>query len=322
MKRLSLSAIIVVSALGLTGLSACKGPGAGGAGAGSKEGGAAGQAANDPARKERVLANLTSRYPRLNDLKPSLGDFTRVAPGMDEVVLTLTAPQGTQNQKVLVTADDKSAYIVLEGPIDISKNAQQLAEDKAKQVSDRKDELTKVASGHPVRGNPNAKVTIIEFSDFQCPYCKSAASTVEEVLKKYPNDVKLVYVNYPLPFHPWAKPAAVAAVCAAKQDPKAFWKLYDWYFANQKDITPQNVVDKTQQQLAGTGVDVNKWKKCAADTSSPDNQDATKTIDASMATGGKLGVQGTPAFFINGEFLNGAVPMDQFDAAVKKAMGG
>ncbi len=295
----------------LTAASACKGGSSGGAG---------GTADNSAGRKERVVANLKAKYPRLGDLNPSLGDFKRLTPGMDEVTLSLNTPRGEQKNQLLVTTDDKTAYIVMEGPIDVSKDAKQLAADEQQKKSDRQGALTQVTQGKPERGNPNAKVTIVEFSDFQCPYCKRAADTIDQLLKKYPNDVRLVYVNFPLPFHPWAEPAAVAAVCAAKQDPSAFWKLYDSYFANQNDINPQNVLDKTQQFLAGTKVNVAQWDKCAKDTANPDHQAAQKQVEESKAAGTKLGVEGTPAFFINGEFVSGALPFEQFDQMVQQQL--
>ncbi len=83
----------------------------------------------------------------------------------------------------------------------------------------------------PVKGPANAKVTIVEYSDFECPFCKRGASTAEQILKAYPNDVKLVFKNMPLPFHKNAKPAALAALAAGKQG--KFWEMHDKLFENQ-----------------------------------------------------------------------------------------
>jgi protein-disulfide isomerase len=314
----SRSSIVVACLLGLA-LSACNNT-----------------ADSSPARKERVLANLKLKFPMLGNpqLSATVGDFKRVAKGMDLVEISVTTPRGPQVQKVLVSTDDKVAYLAGEGPIDLSKNEteRKAEEDKAaqeqakakveqdKSAAERKVELAKVAERYQSRGNAGAKVTIVEFSDFQCPYCKRGAATLEEVLKKFPNDVRLVFVDYPLPFHPWAKPAAIAAICAAKQDPAIFWKLYEQYFANQETINPENVLARTQQFLGGSKVNAASWKKCATETTSAEYQAVQKQVEESVELGKKFGVDGTPAFFINGDLLTGAQPAEQFEQAIRAAL--
>ena len=152
----------------------------------------------------------------------------------------------------------------------------------------------------PIRGNKDAPVTIVEFSDFQCPYCSAAAKTMDEVLKSYEGKVKIVFKNLPLPFHPEAKGAALAALAAGEQG--KFYEMHDKLFANQ-----QNLGDELYLKLAGElGLDMDKFK---ADQKS---DKLAKALDADQELATKLGVRGTPGFFVNGVQVKGARPFDYF----------
>jgi len=165
--------------------------------------------------------------------------------------------------------------------------------------------------GRPTRGPKDAKVTIVEYSDFQCPYCARAHQTVsDQVMKEYDGKVKLVYKFFPLGFHPWAEPAAVAAACAYEQDPDAFWKLYDYFFTQQQQLNPQNVKEKATEELKGTKVKIDKWNDCY------DNKKTLDQVKADMAEGQSVGVTGTPAFLINGRKISGAQPFPNFKAVI------
>ncbi len=162
-----------------------------------------------------------------------------------------------------------------------------------------------VAVGHaPVRGSPNAPVTIVMFSDFQCPFCSRVEPTVKQVEDTYGNKVKIVWKNQPLPFHPNAMPAAKAAMAAYKQG--KFWEMHDLLFANQKDLGDANY-EKWAQQI---GLDMAKWK---ADMASPD---IANEITADSAEGKALGANGTPSFFIDGISVVGAQPFDKFKSVI------
>lgn len=211
-------------------------------------------------------------------------------------------------------------------PIDVSMGAEELKVAQAKREAEeaaeaaaRNVELAALAEGQPFKGSADAPVTIIEFSDFQCPYCSKAADTVAEILAKYPNDVKFVFQHFPLNFHPWAKPAAIASECAAAQDKDAFWNLHDSYFKDQKALTPGNVLAKSKEYLAGSGVDLEVWSNCAENKESDEYKAASAAVDAAMATGKKHGVTGTPGFFVNGKFLNGAQPLSAFEPLIEAA---
>jgi protein-disulfide isomerase len=164
---------------------------------------------------------------------------------------------------------------------------------------------------NPIEGPADAKVTIIEISDFQCPFCSKAKATVDELLKDYPKDVRLVFVNQPLPFHPNAKPSAIAAWAAHKQG--KFWPMYDKLFSNQRDLGDANYTKWAQE----IGLDMGKF---AADLKDPT---VAAAIDRDQRVANALGVRGTPGFFINGVSLSGAQPKEEFkkiiDEQIKKA---
>lgn len=160
----------------------------------------------------------------------------------------------------------------------------------------------------PSKGPENAPVTIVEFSDFQCPYCSKAANTVHEVLKAYDGKVRVVFRDYPLPFHKEAGKASEAGLCANEQG--KFWEMHDWMFANQSGLA----VDNLKAQAGGLGLDTAKFNECL------DSGKFAKTVEANMADGKEAGVTGTPAFFVNGVFLNGAVPMDKFKEVIEKEL--
>lgn len=165
--------------------------------------------------------------------------------------------------------------------------------------------------GQPIRGPKDAKVTIVEFSDFQCPFCSRGYATMEnQVLKQYGDKVRFVYKNFPLSFHPWAQMGAIAAECAKQQSPDAFWTVYHGLFEHQKEITPQNVKEKVHEILKGSKIDMAKFDDCF------DNKKTLPEVQAEMKEGQSVGVNGTPAFIINGRLVSGAQPFDNFKVVI------
>jgi protein-disulfide isomerase len=162
--------------------------------------------------------------------------------------------------------------------------------------------------GRAMKGNPQAKVTIVEFSDFQCPYCSQAVHGVEEIMKAYPNDVKFYFLNFPLSFHQNALPAAIAAQCANKEG--KFWQFHDKLFQNQQQLNPA-FYDSLATEF---GLDPAKWKACLADPQ------VKAHISADQEQGESAGVEGTPSFYINGVAYAGGVPTpDAVKSYVDKA---
>ena len=160
----------------------------------------------------------------------------------------------------------------------------------------------------PIRGNKDAPITIVAFSDFQCPFCARVNPTLEQILKAYPDKVKLAFKHLPLRIHPDAPGASAAAESAHRQG--KFWEMYDKIFANQREIKP----DKLREYAKELGLDLAKYDK---DVASPD---VKKRIDSDSEEADKLGVSGTPAFFINGRYLSGAQPFESFKKMVDEEL--
>jgi protein-disulfide isomerase len=174
-----------------------------------------------------------------------------------------------------------------------------------------------VPSNAPSRGNAKAKVTIVEYSDFQCPFCKRSEEAVTEVMKNYGDKIKLVWRNMPLPMHPDAPLAAQASMEAWKQKGAAgFWKMHDLLYANQPDQKrsdglKREALDGYAREL---GLDMNKWKTAL------DTQSHKAEVDADVKAGSELGLEGTPAFLINGYFIDGDMPYPKFRKAIERAL--
>lgn len=141
---------------------------------------------------------------------------------------------------------------------------------------------------HPVRGAPMARVTIAEFSDFECPYCGRATPIVEQLLEEYPGEIRVVFFNYPLPAHSHAMPAARAAVAAGNQG--KFWEMHDMLFDHQTQLTDEDI-DRYATEI---GLDMERFH---ADLRSAEVQ---ASVDADRELGRRLEIEGTPTFFING----------------------
>jgi protein-disulfide isomerase len=162
----------------------------------------------------------------------------------------------------------------------------------------------------PSRGPDNATVTIVEFSDFQCPYCGRVVPTVEKLMKDYDGKVRLVFRHFPLSFHPFAAKAAEAAACAADQG--KFWQMHDKMFGNQQKLA----VEDLKSFAKDVGLDQGKFDKCL------DSGEKAPLVSADEKDGEQAGVSATPAFFINGIFINGAVPYEQFKETVDRELKG
>jgi protein-disulfide isomerase len=154
------------------------------------------------------------------------------------------------------------------------------------------DKVYTIAVGDsPVRGDPNGSVTIVEFSDFQCPFCARAAPLITELLKKYPKGVRFVYKQFPLPMHQAARPAALWSLAAQSQG--RFWEMHDVLIQNQPTLDPSKAEDLAKQ----AGLDLKRFK---ADLEK-NGGDYAKRVDADVALGSTVDVRGTPTIFIGGK---------------------
>jgi protein-disulfide isomerase len=163
-------------------------------------------------------------------------------------------------------------------------------------------------AGHASKGPANAPIVMVEFSDFQCPFCQRANPAVEQVLKTYGDKIRFVYRHYPLPNHPDARPAAEAAACALEQD--KFWPYHDQLFANSSRLSAKDLKD----HAGSAGLDATKFAACV------DGHQSKTRVDADIADADAAGVTGTPAFFINGRSLEGAQPFEAFKRIIDQEL--
>jgi thiol-disulfide isomerase/thioredoxin len=145
---------------------------------------------------------------------------------------------------------------------------------------------------HPLRGDFGAKVTIVEFLDFQCPYCKAAVPVINELFKQYPNKIRLVTINFPLPFHNSALPAANAALCANEQG--KYWQFYDTLFADQTKLSIPDM-KKTAKVL---GLNTRAFDSCV------DSNKYSEQVQQDVKTGQENSVTGTPTFIVDGRLAD------------------
>jgi protein-disulfide isomerase len=155
----------------------------------------------------------------------------------------------------------------------------------------------------PSFGTPGAPVVIAEFSDFECPYCRQEAQTIRQnLLATYPKEVRLYYFDFPLEsLHPWAKAGAIAGRCVFHQNAANFWDFHDWIFANQGEITPENLKAKVLEFGKGKGLNVDQLGSCV-DTKATESE-----VDRTKAIGKGLEVDQTPTIFVNGRRMVGTV---------------
>ena len=256
-------------------------------------------AVNGPAQKKSALDKATMEaYVRhlfvmdkqvtiqVGDPKPS------AFAGFDEVTVSASMGQAHQDFPFLVSKDGSK---IVQGNFtffDVDQNPFKSELDKLK------------TDGAPSLGTTGAPVVIVEFSDFECPYCKNEAGVLRQnLLSAYPKEVHLYFKQFPLQqLHPWARTAAIASRCVYRQNADAFWTYHDWIFDKQSDITPENVKDK-----------ILEWGKSqknldAAQLGSCIESKATEAeVDKDIADGRTVKVDSTPTLFINGRRINSSL---------------
>jgi len=166
----------------------------------------------------------------------------------------------------------------------------------------------KVDAWNPSRGPADAPVTLMEFTDFQCPYCGRVQTTLDEVMKRYDGKVRHVFKQLPLDMHPQAKMAAMAGLCA--QDQGKFWELHDWMFQNPAQINRETV----EGAMAGLGADMELFAACLNDNRHMPN------VMADLEQARSLGFNGTPAFLVNGRAITGAQPLESFVSLIEEEL--
>jgi protein-disulfide isomerase len=150
--------------------------------------------------------------------------------------------------------------------------------------------------GQPSFGPADAPVTIVEFGDLQCPSCRAEAPVLRQLIPDlYPKKVRIVFKDYPLEsIHPWARAASIAGRCVFRQNPRAFWKFYDWDYENQDDITVENLKSKVLGWAKENGIASAPLESCI------DSKATDADVARNISEGKDAGVRGTPTLFVNG----------------------
>jgi protein-disulfide isomerase len=228
---------------------------------------------------------------KITEIRPS------EAAGLAEVTVILTNPQGSNANKLFITADGKHA---ISGDI---------LPFGAKPFEDARAKLEKGVNG-AAKGPAKAPVTIVEFSDMQCPHCKQAEPNIEQLLAQEP-DVHFVFQNFPLPVHNWSEKAAGYVDCVGRASNDAVWKFIQKTFEEQSNIAEANADEKLKAIATDSGVKADEIAACAV------KPETKARIVASVALGKSVGVTGTPTLFINGRLLSGAAPVDLLKKVVE-----
>jgi protein-disulfide isomerase len=246
----------------------------------------------------QMLGYDTTTTWKVSDIRPS------GIPGLAEVVFIITNSQGTNQNKLLVSSDGKHAI------------AGDVLPFGARPFDEARSKLDKGVNG-PARGPTTGKVMIVEFSDMQCPHCAKVAPTVDQLLSQEP-DVHFVFQNFPLPSHNWAEKAAGYVDCLgrapASASNDAVWKFIQKTFEDQANITEANLDEKLKPIATAAGANGDEIAACAT------KPETKARVEASIALGKSVGVNGTPALFINGQPVSGGVPVELLKKIVEFKM--
>jgi protein-disulfide isomerase len=218
---------------------------------------------------------------KVSSIKPS------AAQGLSEVTVVLTSPKGQSATTFYVTEDGKHAI------------AGEIMPFGAKPYAPANEALLKGINGVS-KGPDKATVTIVEFSDLQCPHCKDAQPVIDKLLAAEPN-ARFVFQNYPLPMHNWAAKAAGYADCVGRSSKDAFWKFVQGTFDEQANITESNADEKLTAIADAAGVKGAEMATCA------NKPDTRARVEKSVQLGTDVGVTGTPTLFVNGRKIGNVV---------------
>ncbi len=264
----------------------------------------------DLARK--IEHQVRAFYTLPPEVKVNIGAITPASdvPGYDTVAVNIDGGDGKQKEYKFLLSKDRNTMLRVTR-FDLTKDA----------FADLMNKID--ISGRPTRGAKSAKVVVVNFDDFECPFCSRMHQTLfPEIFKEYGDRVEFVYKDYPLTeIHPWAVHAAVDAGCLAAQNGDAYWDFADYIHANKHEVdaekTPAgrfDAIDKMATlQAQKHNVDVVKLQSCLK----AQNEDAVR---ASMKEADGLGVNATPTLFINGQKIDGAVPITEVRAALDAAL--
>ena len=260
-----------------------------------------------PALNRRIANQIRSTYSARPDVNITLGErkpseFT----GFDQLPVIITGTGGNVSTlKMLISQDNKTLMRFEKIAID---------EDPMKRID---------LQGRPVRGQKDAAVTMVNYDDFQCPFCSRMHQTLfPGILKEYGDRVRIIYKDFPLfEIHPWALHAAIDANCLGTQNNDAYWSFADYVHANQREINGEKILAKEIAAL--DRIATGEGKKRALDAKSLGaciSAQSDKAVRASAAEGTQLGVDSTPTLFVNGEKISGALPEEEVRTVIDRAL--
>ena len=239
--------------------------------------------------KAAIIENIKESYSFPPGLDISLSEpKPSEIPGFDVLDLKIAHGNAQQMEKLYLSKDGH--YYVLGGFKDV-------------RVSPDKERMKKIdLSNAPVRGDKKAPVTVVEYTDFQCPYCEIGYQVMRRrIMREYGSQVRWVYKSLPLKsIHPWAEPAAIGAECAYRQGKDKFWAVHDDIFEHQKEISLRNIDDKLADFSKTAGLDVKKFQECYK------GRETVGDVNKDVAEAESLNIPGTPAFVIDGRLIPSA----------------
>lgn len=219
--------------------------------------------------------------------------------GLRKVVVNLLSADTPISKTFYVTANSGE---ILEGTL------QPLTADPWKDI---RASLGPIIEHAPANGPPDAPVSLVEFSDFQCPFCRQLNPALEELQKRHPSQIRWIFLNYPLlDIHPWAKAGATTGICVADQSPSKFWMFEPMVYQHQQEIKPETAPQQLRSLALAAGADAASYDACVQ------SQETADRVKASIAQGQSLGVNGTPTLFVNGRRIVGGVSIDSLEAAI------
>jgi protein-disulfide isomerase len=249
------------------------------------------QPTSSPSPKQETIESRVEKYLRNTyawgpQFEVKVGP-TKQSPVPDLLEIPLTISMDGQSDNAIVYVTKNGNYIFRGDLTDMS-------------IDPLADIRSKLNPGNsPSIGPADAKITLIEFADFECPSCRELDRILRDFMTSHP-EVRLVYKNFPLTeLHPWAMTAAIASQCTYQQDPAKFWKIHDAIFDAQDVISPSNVRDKMIDLAAQQGLNIETFRACMA------NPEATHQVEQTMEEGRAVNITGTPTTFVNGRRLIG-----------------
>jgi protein-disulfide isomerase len=258
-----------------------------------------------PELAHRIELEIRSRYQVPPNINVGIGTPTpSELGGFDNVTVTLSGGTHSSTHDFLISKDRKTLAHM---------EKMDLTQDLMSKIDTK---------GRPMRGNPNAKVTIINFDDFECPFCSRMHSTLfPGLLKAYGDKVRIIYKDFPLvEIHPWAMHAAIDGNCLAAQNNDAYWDFADYVHANQRLLPGNNPPDAMTKLDAAALEQGLKFKLDQAKLDACVKKQDDSGVRASMAEGEKLAIDSTPTLFVNGERMSGAIPESEMRQVLDRAL--